>query len=256
MSVTLERHGAVALLRLDRPEKLNAMTHPMGDALAEHVSALSADAGVRAIVLAGTGRAFSAGGDLDFLERNAAQAPVANEAEMAGFYRKFLAVTRAEVPVIAALHGRATGAGLCLALGCDLRVAGADAVLSVNFTRLGLTPGMGGTWSLPRLVGPAVAADLLYTGREVGPEEALRLGLVNRVAPEGQHEAEALRLAEAIAANGAEAVRATKRLLAGSPGRDLPGQLDAEAVAQARAFASPELAEGLARLRARRAARG
>lgn len=252
MSVQLERHGDVALLRLDRPEKLNAMTHEMGDALAAHVAALNADARVRAIVLAGAGRAFSAGGDLDFLERNAAAHPVSNEAEMAAFYRKFLAVSRAEVPVVAALHGRATGAGLCLALGCDLRVAAEGAILSVNFTRLGLTPGMGGTWSLPRLVGPAIAAELLYTGREVGAHEALKLGLVNRVATEGAHEAEALALAAAIAQNGPEAVRATKRLLAASAGRDLAGQLEAEARAQAVAFAGRELAEGLAAIRARR----
>ena len=173
------REGAIGILSLNRPAKLNAMTDAMGDALQALVPELNADPELRCLLVTGEGRAFSAGGDLDFLETNSRRDPAENEPTMKAFYTKFLAIREVEVPTIALLHGRATGAGLCFALGCDMRLAADDALLSVNFVRVGLTPGMGGTWSLERLVGPARAAELLFTGRTVTAAEALTMGLVN-----------------------------------------------------------------------------
>lgn len=255
MSVAFRREGPIGILTLDRPDKLNAMTHEMGDRL---VALLAGEAGapdLRCLVLCAEGRAFSAGGDLAFLEANAARSEAENTEEMRRFYGKFLAIREAAVPTIALVQGRATGAGLCLALACDLRMAAADALLSFNFVRLGLTPGMGGTWTLPRIVGQATALELALTGRTVGADEARSLGLVSRVVAPDELLPEGLRLAAEIAAGAPAAVRATKALLRQPAEQPLAAALDAEARAQAVCFAGAELGEGLQAIRERRAPR-
>jgi enoyl-CoA hydratase len=253
--VSYRREGAIGILSLDRPDKLNAMTHFMGDRLRALVPELNRDAELRCLIVRGEGRAFSAGGDLDFLIENAARTPEQNERGMQDFYTKYLALREIEVPTIAVLHGRATGAGLCLALGCDMRVAADDAVLSVNFVRLGLTPGMGGSWNLPRLVGPALAAELLFTGRTVSAEEALRIGLVNAVHPAAEALGQAMAMARQIAEAAPGAVRECKALLRQNATNDISAALEAEAKAQAWCFASRDLQEGIAAIKERRPAR-
>ena len=255
MSVTFRRDGAVGVITLDRPDKLNAMTHAMGDALGALLAGPAAALDLRCLVLRGEGRAFSAGGDLAFLEANAGRALDENEADMRRFYAKFLAVSEARVPTVALVQGRASGAGMCLALACDLRLAADDAALAFNFVKLGLTPGMGGTWTLPRIVGEARALELALTGRTVEATEAAQLGLVHRVVPRAALDAEGLALAQAIAANAPGAVRATRALLRATPRLPLADALDAEARAQAQAFASPDLQEGIAAIKQKRAPR-
>jgi enoyl-CoA hydratase len=252
MTIRCEQRGAVAILTLDRPDKLNAMSHEMGDALAEAVAGLKGSAGLRCLILRAEGRAFSAGGDLGFLEANRARSAAENEADMRSFYGKFLAIREAPVPTIALVQGRATGAGMCLALACDMRIAAEDALLSFNFVRIGLTPGMGGTWTLPRLVGPARAAELAYTGRTVGAQESLAMGLVNRVVPVPDLLEAGLALAGEVATASPQAVRATRGLLEHTAGLSLDEALDLEAAAQAAAFASDDLGEGLSAIQARR----
>lgn len=252
MSVRFERRGAIGVLTLDRPDKLNAMTHEMGDRLAELLAGEAGAQDLRCLVLRAEGRAFSAGGDLGFLEANAAREHGANVDEMRRFYGKFLAIREAAVPTIALVQGRATGAGLCLALACDLRVAAADALLSFNFVRLGLTPGMGGTWTLSRIVGQAAALDLALTGRTVDADEARALGLVSRVVPTAHLLDAGLRLAEEIAEGAPAAVRATKALIRAAARTELVDALDEEARAQADCFAGAELREGLAAIREKR----
>lgn len=248
-----QAHG-IGVLSLSRPDKLNAMSHEMGDAIRALVTRLNAEGTVRCVLVRGEGRAFSAGGDLAFLERNMSQSPEANRDEMLDFYGKFLAIGELDVPTIALVHGRATGAGLCFALGCDMRFAANDALLSVNFVRLGLTPGMGGTWTLQRLVGSARAAELLYTGRAVSGLEAAAIGLVNGAcAPESLLDLGQSVAAE-IASAGPQAVRQTKALLRAAPSLELAAALDAEALAQAHCFAGSELREGLQAIRERRPA--
>ena len=147
--------GKIGVITLADQARLNALTEPMGDAFSRLVDSIQANRqGVAAIVLRGEGRAFSAGGDLDFLRARRADSPESNVTMMLAFYRRFLAVRRLPVPVVAAINGPAIGAGLCLALACDVRVAAASAQLGVTFTKLGLHPGMGATHFLPRIVGP------------------------------------------------------------------------------------------------------
>jgi enoyl-CoA hydratase len=258
--VEIERDGPVAVVVLNDPERLNAMTEAMGQALSAAVDGLAADESVRAVVLTGAGRAFSAGGDLDLLERMTRAGNTdpggptrrAHESFMGRFYRLFLRVRALPQPTLAAINGAAIGAGCCVALGCDMRLAAREAKLGLNFTRLGIHPGMAATWTLPRLVGNARAAELLYTGRLLGGEEAERIGLVNRAVPQGEVRAEALALARTIAEAAPLAVRGTKRSLAHSSG-SLDDALDQEAREQALCYESADLLEGLAAVRERRA---
>ena len=258
--VRIERAGAVAVATLSDPERLNAMTEAMGVALSAAVDALAADDAVRVVILTGAGRAFSAGGDFEMLERmaragNAApggETRRAHEAFMGRFYRLFLRVRALPQPTLAAVNGPAIGAGCCVALACDVRLAAREAKLGLNFGRLGIHPGMAATWTLPRLVGPAHAAELLYTGRLLDGAEAERIGLVNRAVPRETLQDEALDLARTIAESSPLALRATKRSLARSPLATLDEQLDQEAREQALCYESADLLEGLAASRERR----
>jgi enoyl-CoA hydratase len=172
--------------------------------------------------------------------------------EMASFYRLFLSVRELPCPTLAAINGAAVGAGLCVALGCDLRYVASDAQIGLNFARLGVHPGMAATWTLPRLVGPAQAAELLYSGRLIDGSEAHRIGLANRVLPAGEVLAAAQATAREIAANAPLAVRAIKRALARSDEAPIEDQLQFEATEQARTFETSDAREGIAAIRARR----
>ena len=262
--VQIERRAnGVALLTLNDPERLNAMTEAMGLAISGAVAELKDDAGVRAVVLSGAGRAFSAGGDLDMLVRmteagnadRGGPTRAAQRAFMGRFYRSYLAVRDLPVPSIAAINGPAIGAGLCVALACDLRIAAREAKLGLNFTRLGIHPGMAASWTLPRIVGSAIAAELIYTGRIIEGEEAARIGLANRALPRDQTLSAALALADEIAAAAPVAVRGAKRSLAMTHANELGAQLDQEAAEQALCYESADLLEGLAAVREKRAPR-
>lgn len=260
--VRLIRDGDVATLLFDDPERRNAMSRAMGEAFRDRIASLVRDEQLRAVVISGSGRAFSAGGDLDMLDRQAAlgasdpgRAWRGIRDEMASFYRLFLSVRELPCPTIAAIQGAAVGAGLCVALGCDLRYVAGEAQIGLNFARLGVHPGMAATWSLPRLVGPAQAAELLYTGRLIDGVEAHRIGLANRVLPASEVLAAAQETAREIAANAPLAVRAIKRALARSEAAPLEDQLQFEATEQARSFETSDAREGLAAIRGRRAPR-
>jgi enoyl-CoA hydratase/carnithine racemase len=261
--IGLAREGGIATLTFDDPERRNAMTEAMGQALAGRVRELSGDDGLRAVVLTGAGSAFSAGGDLDMIESRARAGSESKGGEvrdrhrrfMRGFYGLFLSIRELPCPTVAALNGHAIGAGFCVALACDLRIAALEARLGLNFTRLGIHPGMGATWLLPRLVGPARAAELLFTGRVVDGEEAERLGLVNRALPRDEVLGAAQALASEIASAAPGAVRATKRSLARSAASGLDEQLDTEASEQALNYESRDLLEGIAAARQRRSPR-
>lgn len=251
MDVRIETRDGVGLLTLARPEKLNAMTPEMGAEIQAAVQAFNAAADVRAVLVRGEGRAFSAGGDLEFLRANARRSVEENERGMRAFYEQFLALRDLAVPSVAVLHGRATGAGLMVALGCDMRVASEDARVAANFVRVGLNPGMGATFLLERLVGPGRAAELLYTGRDVAMGEALAIGLVNHVVQADRLEEAAWDLARAIAQNAPVAVRRTKAIL-GRGVATLGEALALEAEGQAACFASEDLLEGIRAVQERR----
>lgn len=257
--VRVARDGAIATLTLQDPERRNAMSAAMGEAFAAEMVALAAEPGLRAVVLTGTGDAFSAGGDFGMLEglaENATARPGVARREtrdaMRAFYGLFLTLRELPCPAIAAINGHAIGAGLCVALACDLRIASREAKLGLNFTRLGLHPGMGATWTLPRLIGAAPAAELLYTGRTITGEEAAALGMVNRAVAPDRVVPDALELAKEIAEAAPIAVAGVKRALARSAAASLDDQLGFEASEQARCFESRDVGEGLAAARERR----
>lgn len=244
--------SGVVTLALNRPNALNAMTAELGDALIHKISDVKSDPDVRAVVLTGVGKAFSAGGDLKMIEENGNRTILENRTYMKEFYRRYLTIREIPVPVIAAFNGAAIGAGLCIGLACDIRLASDDAKLALNFVKLGLHPGMGATWLLPRLVGPQAAADLLLTGRTLTAEEALRIGLVHRVVPKDHILLEAVKLAEEIAHQAPVAVRLTKKALQHSEGNSLDEQLDFEAIQQAVTFATEDFREGISAVKDKR----
>ena len=252
------RPSGVAVLTFALPERRNAMTGELTDAWTAAIAQLRADPEVRAVVVTGEGSAFCAGGDLSWIgESNDLTVPKIRD-RMLPFYRAWLAIRDLEVPTIAAINGHAIGAGMCVALACDLRYAAAGASMSVPFTSLGIHSGMAATYLLPATVGIANARELLFTGRRVDAAEALRLGLVNGAidgdpaGPGGVVE-HALGVAEQIAANGPIAVRLTVAALRNGPPRSLDEALMYEALAQPITFASEDLTEGLAAAKERRA---
>jgi len=253
------RDGDVVTLHFNDPDRMNAMSRAMGHAFSDQIARLACDERLRAVVLTGEGRAFSAGGDLDMLQAQADRGAAGPGSawrgirdEMTSFYRLFLAVRDLPCPTIAAIQGPAIGAGFCVALGCDFRYTARDAKLGLNFTRIGVHPGMGATWTLPRLVGPALAAELLYTSRIIDGEEAGRIGLANRVFSKDEVLAQAQRTAAEIAGNGPAAVRAVKRALSRTENVSLEDQLQFEASEQARNFESTDAQEGIAAVREKR----
>ena len=247
-AVLTERDGAVLVLTMNRPDRLNALARPLREAMhAALVEAMGDDA-VRAIVLTGAGRAFSAGGDLDELTTVDDLSVEVRQ----GFNPLARFLAEGPKPVIAAINGPAAGAGFGLALCCDLRVMADDAFVAVAFAGIGLVPDTGVSWTLPRLVGPARAYDLAVTGRRVQAEEAERIGLADRVVPRDEVVSAARSLAADLARGPRAALAATKQLLRESSGRTLAEALEAEAVTQAAAAAHADFAEGVAAFRERR----
>ena len=246
----VEIDGAVATLTLDRPEALNALTVPVKVALRQALEGLAGDGAVRAVILTGAGRAFCAGQDLAERERPDA-APL--EVEVREHYNPIIRAIRAMgQPVIAAVNGVAAGAGASLAFACDLRIAAEEARFVLAFSRIGLVPDSGATWFLPRLVGPAKAAELALVGDQVDAAEALRIGLVSKVVPGDQLLAEARALGERLAEGAPLALALTKEALHRSQTIDLDEALEGEAKLQGIAGASADHAEGLAAFREKR----
>ena len=174
----------MVLLTLANPDQRNAMSDEMTAAWADAVAEIAADASIRAVAVTGEGSAFCSGGDTSWIASEPDATVDDLRTRMLPFYRSWLAIGSLEVPTIAAVNGPAIGAGLCLALACDIRYAAGSARLGAPFVRLGMHPGMAATWLLPEAVGLAAARDLLLTGRTVDADEALRLGLVSRVIPD------------------------------------------------------------------------
>src|SRR4051812_18175355 len=211
----LERPSdGVALLTLDNPDQRNAMSDAMTASWVAAVDELAVDRSVRAVVVTGEGSAFCSGGNTSWIASEPDASVDHLRTRMIAFYRAWLAIRRLEVPTIAAVNGPAIGAGLCLALACDIRYAAAGAKLGVPFVKLGMHPGMAATYLLPNVVGAAHARELLLTGRVVDADEALRLGLVSRVLEPASFLEEALAIASGIAATAPIPSRLTKLALA------------------------------------------
>jgi enoyl-CoA hydratase len=250
------REPGVAVVTLDDPDRRNAMTVEMGDALQAAAVELRGDADLRAVVVTGEPPAFSAGGDLGMLEdlaRRTREEGFDATETMREFYARFLTLRELDVPVIAAVNGHAVGAGLCAALACDLLLVADDAKVGLNFAKLGLHPGMGGSWLLPAAVGRQQAARLLYTGRLISGAEAAEIGMALESLPKEDVLPAALQLAEEIAEASPVVVRQLKQTL-GAPAGDLDAALAREAACQAVNYGTEDLREGLSAGRERRSA--
>jgi enoyl-CoA hydratase/carnithine racemase len=241
--ILLGIEDGVATVTLNRPDRLNTLAIPTVDRLVETLSEAAASDDARVVVLAGNGRRFCAGADqAEMIERDSqAWEPIV---------RRYLDPVRAIVamdkPVIAALHGDAVGGGLGLALACDFRIAAEGVRMGAPFTPIGLAGcDMSAGWFLPRLVGLGTATDLMFTGRLVESDEALKIGLVHRVVPQEKFEAEVSALARQLAAGAPIAHRWTKRAIHRSLGVDMDAEFEFEIFAQVQCIQSEDHREGV-----------
>ncbi|GAB2599267.1 enoyl-CoA hydratase-related protein [Streptomyces capparidis] len=242
--VAVRRSGFVAELVLDRPKALNAVSSAMAESLVAATDALAADREVRAVVVTSSNeRAFCVGADLK--ERNAlTDAELARQRPLAR--AAYTGVLELPVPTVAAVHGYALGGGFEIALSCDLIVADATAVVGLPEVSVGVIPGGGGTQLLPRRIGAARAAELVFTARRVQAEEAHALGLVDHLVEAGRDREEALALAGRIAENSPVGLRAAKRALRLGHGMDLRSGLEVEDAAWRTVAFSGDRKEGVA----------
>jgi enoyl-CoA hydratase/carnithine racemase len=247
--LTYTREGPVVTLTMDQPSTRNALNG--GDVVDEFIRALDGanrDTSVRAIVLTAAGTVFSSGGNLKDMQRYASDdvtVDVIRDEYRRGIQRLPLAFRAIDVPVIAAVNGPAIGVGLDLACMCDIRIASENATFAESFVKVGLVPGDGGAWLLPRVVGMSRACEMAFTGDPLTAAQALACGLVSRVvAPEALKE-EAVSLAQRIAANPGGVLRMTKRLLREGERADLQSVLEMSAGCQAIAHKSADHREAV-----------
>jgi len=221
----LERNGAVATLRFNRPEALNAIDVPMANAFLTAVQTVASDPGVRAVVLCGSGRGFMAGGDLATLRADPVQGAIDI---LTPLNAALQLLAQMNAPVIAQVHGAAAGAGLSLVLMADYVIAAEGTRFNLAYINLGTTCDVGASWALPRIVGVRQALEIALLGEAFTADDALRLGLVNRVVPSAELDSTTAALAQRLAAGPTLAYGAMKRLMRASMDHTLPEQLAAE----------------------------
>jgi 2-(1,2-epoxy-1,2-dihydrophenyl)acetyl-CoA isomerase len=255
-TILTERDGNLGWVRINRPERLNALAGDMRDRIEAALAELDGDSRVRCVAITGVGRAFSTGGDVHFMAELAASNDIETFRELVEAGRRVIQrIDGMRKPVIAAVNGAAAGAGASLALACDLRIASQNASIGLTFTRIGLHPDWGGAYFLPRLIGSALAAELVFTGGMINARRAERLGLVNKVVPADELEGAVKGLAGQIAGGPPDVIAAAKRTLRRSLAADLEEILDMEAAAQLEAFQSEDFAEGVQAFLEKRAPR-
>ena len=249
-----ELSRGVALVTLNRPTRANAMTNTMFVELEHLALVLDQEDLLRVVILTGAGNAFCGGYDLADADKLTGLGALGMLDQQERAARAVLAVRSMRVPVIAAINGAASGGGLALALAADIRVAAPEARFNAAFVRIGLSSGdLGTSWLLTRLVGPAVASDISFTGRLVDAEEALRIGLVNRVAEAGSLIADCAALAADIVANSPGGVQLSKKALQSNlEVSSYAAALELENRGQALLTRSPDMPEALAAFRDKR----
>lgn len=249
--VLSERDGAILTVTLNQPDRRNPISdNEMVDALLAAMTAADADMSVRVVILTGAGTAFSSGGDVKKMALGGGGVRANNPAQTRrnykqGIQRLPLAFQALEVPVIAAINGPAIGAGCDLACMCDIRIAAQSARFAESFVKLGIIPGDGGAWLLPRIIGFSKASELALTGEMIDAAEALAIGLVSRVVVDADLIATAREIAAKIAANPPHAVRMTKRLLRQGQDTSLANILDMSAAMQAVAHTTADHDEAI-----------
>ncbi len=241
----LDTETGVATITLNRPERLNALTFEVYDELRNTFYALHDEPEVRVIVVTGSGRGFCSGGDVEDIIGRLFERDMRGLLEFTRMTCDLvLSIRRCRKPVIAALNGTVAGAGAVIATACDMRIGAANAKIAYLFTRVGLSGAdMGAAWMLPRIVGLAMASELLMTGDFISAEEAHRIGLYNRVVPEGESLAAATELALKLSKGPSFAIEITKDALNREASMDLAGALEAEAQIQAALMLHPDFRE-------------
>ena len=241
----LETETGVATSTLNRPERRNALTFEVYDELRNTFYALHDEPEVRVIVVTGSGRGFCSGGDVEDIIGRLFERDMRGLLEFTRMTCDLvLSIRRCRKPVIAALNGTVAGAGAVIATACDMRIGAANAKIAYLFTRVGLSGAdMGAAWMLPRIVGLARASELLMTGDFISAEEAHRIGLYNRVVPEGESLAAATELALKLSKGPSFAIEITKDALNREASMDLAGALEAEAQIQAALMLHPDFRE-------------
>ncbi len=252
--VLKEKQGRITVLTLNNPDRRNALSMELVDELYAAVQEIKNDEEVLSVVITGAGKAFSSGGDLKGMMPSRGEGM--EEDDIVGgikdFYKKNLSIMDIPVPTIAAINGHAIGAGCTIALACDMRIASKSAKLALAFVNIGLHPGMGTTYFLPRLVGSAMAYELLMTGSVVTGEEAEKVGLVNHAVEQDQLMASAMSLAEKIAKGPRVPIRQLKNSVRDSFSRNLMEAIDNEARCQLACTKTEDLTEGITAMLERR----
>jgi enoyl-CoA hydratase/carnithine racemase len=245
-NIILTKEDGSAWITLNRPEKLNALVGKMREELFAALDEAAEDETVRTIVITGAGRGFCAGGDIDFMAELRANKDIEGFRKLLESGRRIVSRIRSiEKPVVAMINGPAAGAGLNLALACDIRITSETAKFSQAFTKIGLHPDWGGTFFLPRLVGTALACEMIFTGDVITARDALRIGLVNQVVPAEDLYAITREMAAKMAARPPRAIALAKRAIYQGVEKDLTAMLDYEMEAQADCFGSEDAAEGI-----------
>lgn len=247
--LTLTREGPILILTLDDPTSRNALTGNNAiDELVAAMDQIACDPSIRVAILTGKGPAFSSGGNVKDMLRFTTDEVSGHDIRLwyiNGIQRLTRAVHACEVPLIAAINGAAYGAGFDLTTLCDIRIAAEGASFAESFVRIGIIPGDGGAWLLPRVVGLSKAMEMAFTGEAISAQEALACGLVSRVVPPDALMETALELARRIARNPGHALRMTKRLMREGQGGTLDSVLHASAAMQVIAHKSPQHREAV-----------
>lgn len=242
-SILTENKGSVAVIRLNRPDKFNSFNREMALQLQQALDAAEKDAAIRAMLVTGEGKAFCAGQDLS--EAMDKSGPGIERIVREHYNPIILRLRNIEKPIVCAVNGVAAGAGANIALACDVVVAGASAAFLQAFSKIGLVPDSGGTFTLPRLIGFQRASALMMLGDKVGAAEALQMGMLYKVFEDAQLQTEAMKIAETLAAMPTKGLGLTKRLLNESAVNSLDKQLEREGQEQVVAAQTYDYNEGV-----------
>jgi enoyl-CoA hydratase/carnithine racemase len=245
-SIIFDTKGPIALLKLNRPEKLNAFGGPMRDEILDALEKIGAVGELHVLVITGEGRGFSAGGDIHHLKSlRESRDEEGFRALLAKGQRITRAIRALPKPVIAAVNGPCAGAGFSFALGCDIRIASDRATFGPSFALIGLHPDWGGSWFLPRLVGSARACELVFSATMISASEAEKIGLVNRIVAHDELMSEVMDIAVRIANNPPGVLRLAKESIYRSLSSDLDAAFVRETEVQMECFRSEDFLEGL-----------
>nr|WP_042445320.1 enoyl-CoA hydratase-related protein [Azospirillum sp. B510] len=253
--VVLSVADGIADIQFNRPEALNAINVAAARAFRDAVELAASDGSVRVILLSGAGRAFVAGGDLTYFRDAGADASKAATQLIEPMHAAILRLRSAPQPVVACLQGAVAGAGMSVALAADLAVAADDVAFNMAYVRVAATPDCSASWTLPRLLGMRKAMEVALLADTIRADEALRLGLVNRIVPRAELDSETRNLARRLADSAPLAVQGIKRLLTASLDTSLAAQLDAEGASFVRAAGTRDFHEALAAFFEKRAPR-